>query len=292
MSVQGSISVTKLARLDLERRYLDLSEETAHWKSLFEQNHQQLSQLIERNNAAPDCSKSHPKTSPSLNELLGNIDAIASKHLTNFGLKNRITSAKAVDSSQMANLIANSEQTTDYRSTQQTLPAAKPKPQIVFSKMQQSSPEKSYNSTEEKIRCLFKENSQSRSKNSYSITISKMIHSAENEEEVRESDSKGPVSNSKCTAEVRPYCFSGLQITPDKSNLFQIRGLSPINENYDKLFNSTQFLSPASSLDSPSQFKNIHGQECGEDLEHEEERRIEQRLFEQENLQRAKRELS
>lgn len=222
-----------------------------HWKSLFEQNHQKLSQLIERTNQpdpAPESSKSLPKSSPSLNELLGNIDAIASKHLKNFGLKSRITSQKAIENTQMANLISSSQQTTDCLSSQPQIPASKSKPQIVFSKLQQCSPEKSHNSTEEKIRCLFKENSQSRSKNSYSITISKMIHSAENEEEVRESDSKGPVSNSKCTAEVRPYCFSGLQITPDKSNLFQIRGLSPINENYDRLVNSTQFLSPSSSL--------------------------------------------
>ena len=87
----------------------------------------------------------------------------------------------------------------------------------------------------------------SKSKNSYSITVSKMIRSADNDEDNRNTSSKKKNTYSKLS-EVRPSCFSGLTITPDKNQYLNVPGLSPINEYYDPGPSNPQFLSPNSML--------------------------------------------
>lgn len=178
-----------------------------------------------------------PKQAPSLSELLGNIDAIASNNLLSFGIKSRITPAS--QPIEIPYKIVSACKGSTQGGGQIQLSAIKsPKCNLELENM--SAPRE-----QKKVGTLYDNTSQN-SKKSISITISKIIRSAEQEED-KESGSKGLPSSSKQSQLMRQQNTRGLMITPDKSCLQNINTFSPINEKLELVFsNNTRFFSPES----------------------------------------------
>lgn len=209
------------------------------------------------------------KKAPNIHELLGNIDSLAAKNLSSFGIKNRIGNSestiapfkasnpminiskipKDVQAKQMISSVNNSMgcRNGPLCNLQVKTESLHPTFQSPIQRQHQLVRE-GFGQVKENI-----DTSKSKSKVSmYSVTVSRPRTTPSYEEESKDigSSHHGTSEYHRCRYQLH---FSGqrLMATPDKSDVLDIQHFSPINENYELVANNSCFLSPESSFSLP-----------------------------------------